>query len=79
MNKKESFLIQIVMGARQVGKTTGVLQFLDSYKGKKYYCSADDSLGDKKSWLHHQWQIAQLKGNGTLLVIDEIVPVATHV
>ncbi len=65
-------LIQIVMGPRQVGKTTGVLQFLDSISTPYHFASADDQLVASREWLLLQWQATKEKGTGTILVIDEI-------
>lgn len=65
-------LIQIAIGPRQVGKTTGILQFLEKYIGAYHYASADDLLSAGHDWVLEQWQSAQLKGHSSLLVIDEI-------
>lgn len=65
-------LIQVVLGPRQVGKTTGVLQVKDQYPGPSLYASADDTLSVSSSWIQEQWQAALEKGSGTLLIIDEI-------
>ena len=65
-------LIQILLGPRQVGKTTGVLQFLKEYKHTHVYASADNVMAHDKLWIQEQWQNAVLKSKKTLLVIDEI-------
>jgi len=65
-------LIQLIMGPRQVGKTTGVQQFLQGIKTPHHFVNADDQLSLSRDWSLEQWQIAQEKGHGTLLVIDEI-------
>lgn len=65
-------LIQVLIGPRQVGKTTGMRQLLARHAGKKHYASADDQLVSDQSWLLEQWQKAVRLGNHTLLVIDEI-------
>jgi len=65
-------LIQAVVGPRQVGKTTGVLQMLKKYPGTCHYVSADDTLTVSNRWIQEQWQAALEKGSGTVLVIDEI-------
>jgi predicted AAA+ superfamily ATPase len=70
--EEDSPLIQVLMGPRQVGKTTGVLQFLKKYSGVHHYCSADDMLVGDQTWILEQWQCALQKGKGALLVIDEI-------
>ncbi len=65
-------LIQVVVGPRQVGKTTGVKQLLARYRHAVHYANADDLLAADRSWLLAQWQKALLGGKKTLLVIDEI-------
>ena len=68
----ESSLIQVLIGPRQVGKTFGMRQLLARYPHNNIYANADDLLTSDRSWLLEQWQKAQLLGDGTLLVIDEI-------
>uniref|UniRef100_A0A831UFV7 ATP-binding protein n=1 Tax=Geobacter metallireducens TaxID=28232 RepID=A0A831UFV7_GEOME len=68
----ETPLIQVLVGPRQVGKTTGMRQLLARYPGNSHYANADDLLVTDRTWLLEQWQKARLLGDGTLLVIDEI-------
>lgn len=68
----EQPLIQVLVGPRQVGKTTGMRQLLARYPGKNHYANADDLLVTDRTWLLEQWQKARLLGDVTLLVIDEI-------
>lgn len=65
-------LIQVLVGPRQVGKTTGLRQLLARTSGNYYYANADDLLVSDRSWLLEQWQKALLAGDGALLVVDEI-------
>jgi predicted AAA+ superfamily ATPase len=65
-------LMQVLVGPRQVGKTTGVKQLLSRYSGAVHYANADDILNADRTWLMEQWQTALLQGKKTLLVIDEI-------
>lgn len=65
-------LIQLLTGPRQEGKTTGVRQLLSRMAVPQHYANADDMLAGDSSWLLGQWQHALAKGDGTLLVIDEI-------
>jgi predicted AAA+ superfamily ATPase len=65
-------LIQVLVGPRQVGKTTGIRQLLDRYPSNNHYANADDLLVTDRTWLLEQWQKALLLGDGTLLVIDEV-------
>ncbi|PIR24996.1 MAG: hypothetical protein COX62_05900 [Deltaproteobacteria bacterium CG_4_10_14_0_2_um_filter_43_8] len=64
--------IQVILGPRQVGKTTGLLQCLKKLKQPQHYISADDVLSASSSWILEQWQAAQSKGTNTILAIDEI-------
>ncbi|NBO38575.1 ATP-binding protein, partial [bacterium] len=63
-------LIQVLLGPRQVGKTTGILRIFESWLGKKHFVSADDTLQASQIWLTEQWQMASSLGEGSLLVID---------
>lgn len=65
-------LIQVLVGPRQVGKTTGVRQMMGRWQGSLHYANADDLLTADRTWLLAQWQAAARLGEGTLLVIDEI-------
>jgi predicted AAA+ superfamily ATPase len=65
-------LIQVLVGPRQVGKTTGVRQLLAGGAWAHHYANADDVLVSDRQWLLAQWQQALLLGDGALLVIDEI-------
>lgn len=65
-------LIQLLVGPRQVGKTTGVRQLIAQVGCPTHYANADDLLASDRSWLLQQWQQARLLGEGALLVIDEI-------
>lgn len=69
-------LIQVLVGPRQVGKTTGLRQLLARISGSSHYANADDLLVTNRSWLLEQWQKALLLGDGTLLVVDEIQKIA---
>ncbi|MEA3363074.1 MAG: ATP-binding protein [Thermodesulfobacteriota bacterium] len=68
----ERLLIQVLIGPRQVGKTTGMRQLLARYPGKSNYANADDLLMTDRHWLLEQWQKALVSGEGSLLVIDEV-------
>ena len=65
-------LIQVLVGPRQVGKTTGVRQLMAQCTWPQHYASADDVLVSDRNWLLQQWQQALLMGDGALLVVDEI-------
>ncbi len=69
--------IQVVAGARQVGKTTLVGQAAERSGLPHHTASADEPAMRGSGWLAAQWEIARLltDGNGAsdaLLVLDEI-------
>lgn len=68
--------LQVVTGARQVGKTTLVQQVAES-SGRPYrFVSADEPTLRGGDWLQQQWEAARAQataaGTGSLLVLDEI-------
>src|ERR1035437_1858724 len=69
--------IQVVMGPRQVGKTTLVTQLLKKIRIPNLFISADAVPNSDTEWLKQQWETARLKWkqSGTkefLFIIDEI-------
>ena len=69
--------IQVLLGPRQVGKTTLVSQLLEKTKLSNHFVSADAVVASNTIWLEEQWEIARLKMDHSqtpdfLLVIDEI-------
>lgn len=76
MLKDKTNLIQVIIGPRQVGKTTLALQLLQRWKGPKLYETADQPGTPSLSWLENIWQQARAlpvqKGVSSLLIIDEI-------
>ena len=69
--------LQVIMGPRQVGKTTLVSQLTAQVKIYHQFVSADAAGAGNRTWLEQQWETARLKmaQHGTkefLLVIDEI-------
>jgi predicted AAA+ superfamily ATPase len=65
-------LMQVLVGPRQVGKTTGVKQVIEQADHPSHYANADGLMASDHTWLREQWQQALLLGEGSLLVIDEI-------
>jgi hypothetical protein len=66
-------LIQVLVGPRQVGKTTGVKLLLKKQKKLPYYyVSADGSIHRDPSWIMEQWLKAKEISPRCVLVIDEI-------
>lgn len=70
---KEKFpLLQILVGPRQVGKTTAAKAIFDQWDGPKIMASADSPTPPRAEWISSRWQEAREKGKGTLLVLDEV-------
>lgn len=70
--ERDEPLVQIVVGPRQVGKTTAVQHLINEWPGKTHYATADAIIDDHGPWLEKQWQKGLLGGEFSLLVIDEI-------
>jgi predicted AAA+ superfamily ATPase len=69
--------IQVVLGPRQVGKTTLVNQLVQKYSFDSLVVSADAVGSSNTFWLEQQWESARIKlkqsgANECLLVVDEI-------
>ena len=64
--------IQVILGPRQVGKTTTILHYLKhEFNEKEYlYVSAEKNLVSNSNWILEHWQTARLEKK--LLIIDEI-------
>lgn len=65
-------LIQVLMGPRQIGKTTLARQLYEEWEGSKIMVTADSLSPPSLDWIRFQWMKARQKGEGTLLIIDEI-------
>jgi predicted AAA+ superfamily ATPase len=64
-------LIQVILGPRQVGKTTSITHFLEAqYRERFVYVSADALFNADAHWLRENWQRARTEKK--LLVVDEI-------
>ena len=75
--KESRRFIQVLMGPRQVGKSTVVKQVLQDYEGEYLFYSADNVPATSSAWISDCWSAArrlmvakELKT--ILLVIDEI-------
>jgi predicted AAA+ superfamily ATPase len=67
--------IQVLLGPRQVGKTTLALQSAKAVEKPCHYISADLASLQDLAWLKQQWEVARLKAGiekGALLIIDEV-------
>jgi len=66
--------LQVVTGARQVGKTTLVQQVTNQLQRPVRFVSADEPTLRDGAWLRQQWEAARLEtgADGGLLVVDEV-------
>ncbi len=67
--------IQVLLGPRQVGKTTLALQVAEEIKKPSHYISADLATLQSVAWIQQQWEVARNKvesAQGALLIIDEV-------
>lgn len=76
MQEPRRFL-QVILGPRQVGKTTLVTQLVVEAKIDYLFVSADAIAASNETWLEQQWEAARVKlaqqeTREFLLVIDEI-------
>ncbi len=68
-----SKLLQIIIGPRQVGKTTAALQLEKRWDGPTFYASADEPLPPGPEWIQHHWQRARrAQSTAALLILDEV-------
>jgi len=74
--KKPLPVFQVLIGPRQVGKTTAAQQLIEKFKTSSIYATADQILPPGPEWIEAQWNLAQLKFIETkkpvLLVLDEV-------
>ncbi len=66
--------MQVITGARQVGKTTLVQQVMETQRLPVRFVSADEPTLRGGAWLAEQWEAARLEAGsgGGILVIDEV-------
>jgi len=69
--------IQLLVGPRQVGKTTLIFQYMKSTKNPTYYVSADNQSREGSVWINKQWEAVRLKLKISkrkvyIVIIDEI-------
>ena len=70
---RPAHVLQILLGPRQVGKTTAIHKFLEEWSGKSFYATADQLTPPDTQWLAETWrQARKLPGKMPLLVVDEI-------
>jgi uncharacterized protein len=70
-------VIQVVIGPRQVGKTTAATEVEARLGWPTRSAAADDALPPGPAWIETHWQAARaLPGRRVLLVLDEVQKVA---
>ncbi len=78
--KEKRKFIQVLLGPRQVGKTTLALQIIEELNIPSHYVSADTATLENLSWIQTQWEIARKKinlKNEGLLIIDEVQKISS--
>jgi predicted AAA+ superfamily ATPase len=69
-------LLQVLVGARQVGKTTAAEQVVETLRKPHVFAAADTPLPPGPEWIETQWARARTLGKETaqpaVLVLDEI-------
>ncbi|HSX38066.1 MAG TPA: ATP-binding protein [Chlamydiales bacterium] len=74
LQESRQFML-VLLGPRQVGKTTLILQAAKELNKPYHYISADTATLQSLAWIEQQWEIARLKidpKRGALLIIDEV-------
>lgn len=70
-----NLFIQVLVGPRQVGKTTLAQQIMATVNIPTHYASADEPTLKDLNWIEQEWLLARDKyktSAGALLVLDEI-------
>ena len=73
--KEKRRFIQVIMGPRQVGKTTAIQQILKELKIPSHYAAADLPAPPDTHWISRQWDLARMKlkdAPAGTLVLDEV-------
>ena len=70
--QEELNFIQVVLGPRQIGKTTGLQQIVSEWQGPSLMITADEVATPTRDWLALNWKKARQLGKGALFVIDEV-------
>lgn len=78
--KEKRHFLQVVIGPRQVGKTTALQQILAEENIPSHYAAADLPAPPATEWISRQWESARMKQVGhssAVLVLDEVQKI-TH-
>jgi predicted AAA+ superfamily ATPase len=74
--RRKTPLIQVIVGPRQVGKSTAAEQLLRKLRWPQVSASADAPLPPGPEWIETQWQLARTRKPAAkqrvLLVLDEV-------
>lgn len=76
--KEPRRFLQVLIGPRQVGKTTLARQVIQELSIPVHYVSADEPTLQDRAWLNQQWDIARAltrkegRTRAALLVVDEV-------
>ncbi len=73
--RKWDSVFHVMIGPRQVGKTTLAKQLAEQVGFPSLYASADSPLPPGPEWIEAQWRLAELraaKGGIVLLILDEL-------
>lgn len=67
-------LLHVIIGPRQVGKTTAALAVRARWDGPTRYAAADEFVPAGPEWIRHQWDLARRAAadGPVLLVLDEV-------
>ena len=74
LKEKRRFL-QVILGPRQVGKTTAIQHVLARTSYPSHYAAADLPAPPPTEWIERQWELARMRVEGShpaILVLDEI-------
>lgn len=77
--KEKKRFIQVIIGPRQVGKTTAIQQAIKEMGILSHYAAADLPAPPDTGWITRQWELARMKTDNSdvpVLVLDEIQKVA---
>ena len=75
--KEPRRFLQVLIGARQTGKSTLAQQAVDRLDLPSHVASADEPTLQSRSWIQEQWELGRRRSResgrrGGLLVLDEV-------
>lgn len=76
MHERENPLMQVVVGPRQTGKSTMIVQALRKAGIRNHFVSSDDAIIPSEQWLRTEWQQARNEAlrdpSPMVLIVDEV-------